>query len=1007
MLRKWINGSHILVLAVCLLLCVGNVGANEKIHNIKIPKQNAVKALEELALQTNSITLFPYDLASTIMTNPVDGQYTLLQALNLLLQDTGLDGGISDKRVISIKPLEKTELNNIDKPNHKDSALATNSATMLTASPTAHENQSDTDTQSATDVEERIMVLGSRRTARSISDSIAPVDIISAAEFTRNSSSDALDLLRTSVPAFNVAQEPITDASTISRPANLRGLSPDNTLVLVNGKRRHRGAIISFLGRGISDGAQGVDLSSIPSAALKQVEVLRDGASSQYGSDAIAGVINFSLKDVPKGGFLQVSTGSTFEGDGDRYSIAGNIGLPLGDSGFVNLTAEYGESDATNRSQTRPDVAALIAAGNTAAADSFAINQRFDDFAQYWGQPDVEGDLKLFFNAGIDINDNAEIYSFGSYAERHVEGGFFYRNPTNRGGIYGGPTVDANGVADPTGGASILVGDLDGLGMGGSCVAGIPLTGQSGLVPDPTVLAQVTSDANCFSFYETIPGGFNPRFGGDVEDTAIAIGIRGEFDNGLTYDLSANFGESLIMVFINNTLNPSLGPDSPRDFTAGGQKQEETTFNADFSYAVDVGLYSDLNIGFGAEYRDETYSLIAGDAQATEIGSLVSQGFSSGANGYGSFASNTSASQDNTGFYVDLEADITEAFTLQGALRYEDFSSFGSTTNFKLGGLYRVSDGFSIRSTYSTGFHAPSAGQATITNISTTIQNGVLVADATLPFDSAAGTLGADFIASQGNGRPTLGPEEAENFSIGVAFEVAGSSWTIDFYNIDLEDRVTVGNTVNFLDALNFAGGGSSFTSVNEALTGLDSSGVLDRADFAGLDDLQGFRFFSNSFDTNTKGLDIIGRKSVDIGGGVSDFFVLLNYNDTEVTNIGSVNPIGQGRVGALEDQLPNWKGNISWTHTQGSIRTLVRANYFGEWDATGQTVLDNPAEFLVDVDIAYEVREGLEIVAGANNIFDVTPPIEPGACCGNIYLPDGPYGFNGAEYYLKARLAF
>jgi iron complex outermembrane receptor protein len=166
------------------------------------------------------------------------------------------------------------------------------------------------------------------------------VDIISGAEFTRNAASDVQELLRTSVPSYNVNAQPISDAATISRPANLRGLSPDNTLVLVNGKRRHRGSVISFLGGGIADGAQGVDVTTFPSLALKRVEVLRDGASSQYGSDAIAGVINFVLRDDPNGGFLEVNSGSTFEGDGDNYRVAGNIGLPLGDNGFFNITAE-------------------------------------------------------------------------------------------------------------------------------------------------------------------------------------------------------------------------------------------------------------------------------------------------------------------------------------------------------------------------------------------------------------------------------------------------------------------------------------------------------------------------------------------------------------------------------------------------------------------------------------------------------------------------------------------
>ena len=196
-----------------------------------------------------------------------------------------------------------------------------------------------------------------------------------------------------------------------------------------------------------------------PSLALKQVEVLRDGASSQYGSDAIAGVINFALKDASEGGTFEASWGQTYEGDGDVYKLGANIGLPLGDRGFVNITGEYGETTGTVRATQRDDVAALIAAGNLAAADNLTINAYDDEFAQYWGTPDIDDEIKLFINSGYEISDAAEIYAFANYNERTVTGGFFYRNPTNRGGVYAGPEIN--------GGPSVLVGDLDGVGVGG------------------------------------------------------------------------------------------------------------------------------------------------------------------------------------------------------------------------------------------------------------------------------------------------------------------------------------------------------------------------------------------------------------------------------------------------------------------------------------------------------------------------------------------------------------
>lgn len=859
---------------------------------------------------------------------------------------------------------------------------------------------------------EEIVTTGTRRADRSAADSPVPIDVISGVEFSQNSSSDVMDLLRSAVPSFDVNTQPISDAATVSRPANLRGMSPDNVLVLVNGKRRHRGSVISFLGGGISDGAQGVDISSIPSLALKQVEVLRDGASSQYGSDAIAGVINFVLKDASEGAEVMVNYGSTYEGDGDNYRIGGNLGLPLGNSGFINLTAEINETDGTVRSVVRDDVLALIAAGNSDAGDFQTINSYTSEVPQYWGQPDVTDDIKFFVNSGIDLSDSAELYFFGNFAQRTAEGGFFYRNPTNRGGVYAGPLVDPlTGDLDPNGVASVRVGDLDGLGVGGACPAGIPLTGTDGLIPDAGILALVTGDANCFSFVETIPGGFVPRFGGDNEDMAIAVGLRGEFalGTGLSYDFSVSNGSNRTDFFIRNTVNASLGPNTPRDFIPGGQEQTETMVNADFVYGLDVGFASDLNVAFGAEYRKEEFDLFAGDPASFALGPLADQGFSSSSNGFGGFPNSSSADQDSVAVYVDLEADLSDRFTMQAAVRYEDFSEFGDTTDVKVAGMYHVSDTLRIRGAFSTGFHAPTAGQANITNVTTQNVGGVLVDQGTLPLSSAAGQLGADFIESQGNGRPELGTEDARNFALGVAFDLGETTWTIDYYDIELENRVALGANVDFLDALNFADGGvNNYTSVSAALTGLDADGVIDRQDFIGLDDLSEFRFFSNSFDTSTTGIDIVGSFAFALASGESSVSVAANYNKTEVDSVGTVNPIDADRVRALEDLLPNVKGSVSWTHLQNKFRTLVRANYYGSWDDTGNAVDDISAEVLFDAEIGYQFRDNIEFIGGVANLFDTYPERNPGAGdLGQLYSEASPFGFNGGAWYLRAKMQF
>jgi iron complex outermembrane receptor protein len=885
---------------------------------------------------------------------------------------------------------------------------------------------------------EEVIITGTRVADRSAADSPVPVDVISGSDFRANASTDVQDMLRTAVPSYDVNAQPISDAATIVRPANLRGLSPDNTLVLINGKRRHRGSVISFLGGGIADGAQGVDLAAIPSLAIKQVEVLRDGASSQYGSDAIAGVMNFLLRDDAEGFEIVTRYGETFEGDGTNYMVAANLGLPLGDNGFFNISGEVRDVEGTIRSSVRNDVAYQIANGYDTVSDFQTINSYTNDVPQYWGQPDVDDDVKLFFNSAIELNDSTELYAFGNYAQRTVAGGFYYRNVVGgaanlgpildddgdiigngqRGGVFRGPIVDAMGMAvavDPVTGLypegsvrSVLVGDMTG-DMSGNCVRGIPLGGAGGVTPDAGILAAVTADPNCFSFLETIPTGFVPRFGGDNEDSSFAVGIRGELDamGGLSYDLSAVMGSNRTDYFIRNTVNASLGPNTPRDFVPGGQEQTETIYNLNFVKTVDAGFASDLNVAFGAEYREEEFDLFAGDPASYALGPLASQGFSSSSNGFGGFPNDTSASQDSTAVYLDLEADVTDALTMQAAVRYEDYNLFGDTTNFKLAGVYRVNDNLRIRAARSTGFHAPTSGQASITNVTTQIVNGALTDQGTLPLFSAAGQLAADFVESQGNGRPALGTEDADNYSFGVAVDMDSWSFTLDYYNIKVSDRIALGANIDFLGALNFAGGGANYADVSSALTALGDAGAIDRQAFVGLEDLKQFRFFTNGFSTTTEGLDLVGSYDFDAMGGMSTLTFAFNYNETEVTDRGSINPISDSRVEALEDQLNNLKGNIAWSHTAGNLRTMVRANYYGPWTSTSNGY-GVGATTMVDLQLAYQVNENLEVVVGADNLFDEYPDKtpKPGGV-GQLYPEDSPLGFNGGSWYVQGRYNF
>ncbi|MEC8748398.1 MAG: TonB-dependent receptor, partial [Pseudomonadota bacterium] len=604
---------------------------------------------------------------------------------------------------------------------------------------------------------EQIAVVGSRAAPRSVADSAVPIDIISDEEFKQQGATDMVSMMQTVVPSFNVNDQPINDASTLVRPANLRGMASDHTLVLVNGKRRHRSAVITFLGGGLSDGAQGPDISVIPAAALKQVEVLRDGAAAQYGSDAIAGVINFVLNDASEGGTFEARYGSYYEGDGDMIQMSGNVGLPLSDKGFINLSAEYRTADDTSRSVQRADAAALIAAGNTFVADP----------AQIWGSPEIKHDIKLFANAGIELSATSEAYMFGNYAEREVEGGFYFRNPHNRGGVNDGGTNE-------DGEQLLLVGDLTG-DMSGNCPTDI-VVGDN-VLENPRYINEVQNNPDCWAFNEMLPGGFTPRFGGTVTDMSLVFGTKGELANDITYDVSLNLGQNEVDFAISNTINPSLGPETPTSFSPGRYTQSEQTLDIDFTKPFDVGLYEPLFVATGFQYRNESYESVAGDTASYEIGPLATQGFGIGSNGFPGLAANSQGrvSRNNIALYIDAEAYITENFMLAGALRYEDFSDFGDTTKGKIAFRWQALENIAFRGAFSTGFKAPTLGQSNVRNVTTAFgTGGELIDRATLPPTDPV---------SQLKGGEQLTPEESESITFGVVADFDNGLFiTADYY---------------------------------------------------------------------------------------------------------------------------------------------------------------------------------------------------------------------------------
>jgi len=821
------------------------------------------------------------------------------------------------------------------------------------------------ETEGADEEAQKMVIVGSRAAPRSVTDSPVPVDVISSEEMMRNGATDMTSLLAAVSPSFNVNEQPISDAATLVRPANLRGLPPDSTLILVNNKRRHRASVISFLGGGIADGSQGPDISVIPAIALKQVEVLRDGASAQYGSDAIAGVINFVLKDNDAGGSAEVRWGEFAEGDGDTLVYSANVGLPLSDRGFANFSFELKNQDPTSRSIQRADAAALIAGGNTAVADP----------AQIWGSPEIEDDTKFFFNMGLDLGNNAEAYLFGNLAQREVEGGFFFRNPHTRGGV---------NSAD--GGTTLLIGDLD---------PSDAIDCQSFVVPIPTDGSNVINSAayqavpfgpgECWAFNEMFPGGFTPRFGGEVVDSAIVMGTKGEFDSGMRYDISGSLGRNAVDFRIVNTINASLGPDTPTEFNPGSYVQLEKAFNFDISQDIETNSVDSLTISSGVEWREESFEVKPGDPASFAIGPLgfdpatgTSQGFGIGSNGFAGFQPRAAGvfSRNSKAAYLDIESYLNEAWMMNFAIRYEDFSDFGSTTDWKISGHFQATDDFALRGSVSTGFRAPTIGQSNVVNVTTAFGANGLEDQATLPPTNP--------ISVQLGATP-LTPEDSESWTFGAVWEHEDLFVTFDYYNIEVSDRIAQ----NSPQALSQAD-----------IDALISQGIFDASSFSSV------IWFTNDFDTTTEGFDLVVSYSTDLMGGESDFNFAYNHTETTVDSFNAA-IISDTRVRQLEENLPEDRFTLTWNHSMDDWNLLTRVNYYGDYYEAhldiGALPIDASAEYTVDAEFGYDLTDQFRFALGAKNLFDEYPDENPWAnIVGAQYPVTSPMGFNGRFVYLR-----
>ena len=835
-----------------------------------------------------------------------------------------------------------------------------------------------------------------------------------------------------------------------------------STLILVNGKRRHRASVIAFQGGGVNDGSQGADISVIPSIALKQVEVLRDGAAAQYGSDAVAGVMNFVLNDASEGGSLVVKQGEYQAGDGRTSTVAGNIGLPLTDAGFMNISFQMRNADPTSRSEQRPDAQGLIDGGNSDVTVP----------AQIWGAPIIDDDVTFFFNSGLDLGNGSEVYMFGNYSERDVDGGFYYRNPNDRSGVFtydwdsnAATRTNANGIALNVAGetsAEFVAGggaEDDFVAQGtendgtyrlvsdlGGCAADVAGDIDNIRLVDPeddsARDALIASDA-CYIHNEQAPGGYTPRFTGNIADTSFTAGVRGELTDGMlagySYDLSGSVGRNEADFGLNNTFNPSMGPDSKRDFSTGSYIQLAKTFNFDLQKQFD-----NTSFAVGYEWRETTFEVIAGEqaswqvgdstianpspavngdgdavdaygytaaeaaaapeynltadgleeqeldaqrewAQATDIDLATFQPFNVGSHGFAGFSPDSAGAftRRNYALYVDVESQLNDDLLVGAAVRYEDYSSFGDTTNYKLTFNYQMTDNVALRGSTSTGFRAPTQGQANVVNTQTTLVGGQLTQAQTLP----------SFKLGEGD----LQPEESESYAFGLVMALGDVEITADYFNIEVEDRIALTS--------NAAPTAGQITSMTAA--GIPNAELLGQ-----------INYFTNDFNTETEGVDIVATYGADLFGGSTDFSLAYNWTDTKVTNQGS--STSDSKVKRLEEGLPNHRATFTMAQNWEGISAFVRTNYFGEYYAVHADWFGNDADSAVTVDaeVTYDLTDSMTVSVGGQNIFDqdaeridgsagAVGEDVPGNVLGGIFYETSPMGIEGAFWYMKASYNF
>jgi iron complex outermembrane receptor protein len=824
--------------------------------------------------------------------------------------------------------------------------------------------------QSLTDV----VVVGSRSTqVRSSVETVAPVDIISSRELQATGQIEPTQMINLVAPSFNSARQTVADGTDHIDPATLRGLGPDQVLVLLNGKRRHNQALINVNGT-VGRGSVGTDLNTIPTAAIERIEVLREGASSQYGSDAISGVVNVVLKK-DTGTTANLHLGQHYEGDGENAQLSVYHGFNLGGRGTLGVAAEARLRGATNR-----------------------VGDYTGPVYVNWNAPRATGETEqrwLFRRDSLYQLDEALVDERGFSRANNMQIGNSAVN--NFGGMLNGNIK--------------LGGNME---VYFSSILNYRKGQAAGLYRYPFQTTQVIP--------EIYPNGFLPEIHSTIWDASGLVGIGGEFGGGWRWDLSTVYGGNSFRFDVKNSNNASLSPlgaNSPTEFYAGtlNFRQNTTDFGISKDFGAQLGLPS-FNVAGGVSYRLDNYQIEEGE-EASWRNYDPSLGKAGGAQVFPGFQPESAVNEVRNvlGAYVDLETDLTENLLLNAAGRYENYSDFGGNVAGKLSARYKFADFFSLRGTISNGFRAPSLHQRYFGTIATVF---VSVDGSLQPRQQ--GTFPNGSPVAQAFGIPSLTAEKSANYSLGITSQpLSNLSITVDAYNIDIRDRIVLTG---------------QFPRNNTAL-GQQVGQLLDAA---GQTDVTAAVFFTNAVSTRTQGIDMVVASDYRVGAGTLNVTLAGNMNRTWVRGQPKVSetlPVelfgnilfNRQERARLELAQPRNKFTLNGTYRLGKFGTTLRFTRYGEvstWDPSeALSVLDEnfSPKVVTDLNVSYQLTPALQIMAGANNLFDVYPdplrnrqyatPDNPNSFDNSafgrfIYSRNATqFGFNGGYYFisLSARL--